>query len=80
MKQRKIRIQLEFQQELPKVHRGVPSHFAFEFRICCVTSLEDRPAELLQVPTRPAPISLVWPVHFKDSVACCCGSHDNQGQ
>ena len=56
MKQRKIRIQLEFHQELPNCI--VESLLMVEFRICCVTSLEDLPVELLQVPTRPAPVSL----------------------
>ena len=76
MKQSKIKIQLEFHQEIAK-KCIMASLLISEF--CCVTSMEDRPAGSL-LPTRPAQVSLVWPVHFKDSVACCCGSHGCQGQ
>ena len=52
MKQRRIKIQLEFHQEIAKLHRPLPLHFAFDFRnLLCHESGE--PAG--RITTRPAP-------------------------
>ena len=48
MKQRKIRIQLEFHQELPKCI--VASLLILPLRICCVTSLEAGRQNYLKFP------------------------------
>ena len=48
MKQRRIKIQLELHQEIGDIALLCPFIFALNLEICCVTSLVNRPAGLLE--------------------------------
>ena len=55
MKQMRIKIQLEFHQEIADITLLCPFIFPLNLEICCVTSLVNRPAELHKARPWPAP-------------------------
>jgi hypothetical protein len=55
MKQMRIKIQLEFHQEIANITLLCPFIFPLNLAICCVTSLVNRPAELHKARPWPAP-------------------------
>jgi hypothetical protein len=62
MKQRRIKIQLEFHQEIADITLLCPFIFPLNLEICCVTSLVNRRAGLHEARTVAARVSesLVW--------------------
>jgi hypothetical protein len=55
MKQMRIKIQLEFHQEIADITLLCPFIFPLNLAICCVTSLVNRPSELHKARPWPAP-------------------------
>ena len=62
MKQMRIKIQLEFHQEIADITLLCPFIFPLNLKICCVTSLVNRPAVLHEARAVSARVSesLVW--------------------
>ena len=60
MKQMRIKIQLEFHQEIAYITLSCPFIFPLNLEICCVTSLVNRPARLHKALPWPAPSRHVY--------------------
>ena len=60
MKQMRIKIQLEFHQEIADITVLCPFIFPLNLAICCVTSLVNQPAELHKARPWPTPLWRVY--------------------
>lgn len=71
MKQMRIKIQLEFHQEIADITLLCPFIFPLNLEICCVTSLVNQPAGLLKAWPWPAPSRHVYPSPSCGNCASC---------
>ena len=73
MKQMRIKIQLEFHQEIADITLLCPFIFPLNLAMCCVTSLVNRPVELHKALPWPAPSPRlhVYPSPSCGNCACC---------